>query len=231
MQATTDEAIQGAAIRATDVAGSIRHWGFLAHPNLPDGPGPAFLLVALRPVPTLQHYDPRPSTTGSRCPRGERRTISRGTPMPRSEAFSWGLIRLVDRLGISNEYLTFGGHLDAAEIDDIVVAAFASQAPLLSRGGTPGMGRRRRGGRRVLRAAHGGGRLVPGFEAEFGAATPLTRLRRSSATRPGDVSGRRSQALRTRRSPGWSSGSRPGSARPRPASGPRPPALERRRAL
>ena len=36
---------------------------------------------------------------------------------------------------ISNEYLTFGGHLDAALIDDVVVAAFASPAPLLRRGG------------------------------------------------------------------------------------------------
>ena len=55
--------------------------------------------------------------------------------MPQSEDYSWGLIRLVDRLGVSNEYLTFGGHLDAALIDDVVVAAFASQAPLLRRGG------------------------------------------------------------------------------------------------
>ena len=123
-------------LRATEVAGQVDHWGFLAYPDLPDGPGPAFLLVALRPAPTLRHYDPEAidywvTDDG----RGSRRTLTHDTPMPRSEDFSWGLIRLVDRLGVSNEYLTFGGHLDAALIDDVVVAAFASPAPLLRRGG------------------------------------------------------------------------------------------------
>jgi hypothetical protein len=177
MATSTDDATAGRAIRATDVAASIRHWGFLAHPDLPDGPGPAFLLVALRPVPTLQHYDPEAvdywvTASGH----GERRTIDRGTPMPRSEDFTWGLIRLVDRLGISNEYLTFGGHLDAAAIDDVVVAAFASLAPLLRRGGhSQGWDL----GADVVGAFFG--RLmvavdfVTGFEADLGAATPLTR--------------------------------------------------------
>ena len=123
-------------LRATEVAGQIDHWGFLAYPDLPDGPGPAFLLVALRPTPTLQHYDPEAVdywvTDGGR---GSRRTLTYDTAMPRSEDFSWGMIRLVDRLGVSNEYLTFGGHLDAASIEDVVVAAFSSPAPLLRRGG------------------------------------------------------------------------------------------------
>ena len=47
-----------ARIRATEVAGQVDHWGFVAHPDLPEAPGPAFLLVALRPAPTLLHYDP-----------------------------------------------------------------------------------------------------------------------------------------------------------------------------
>ena len=32
--------------------------GFLASSDLPDRPGPAYLLVALRSAPTLHHYDP-----------------------------------------------------------------------------------------------------------------------------------------------------------------------------
>ena len=87
-------------------------------------------------APTLQHYDPEAIDYWiSQAGRGERRTLTRETPMPRSEDFSWGLIRLVDRLRVTNEYLTFGGHLDAAAVDEIVVAAFASPAPLLRRGG------------------------------------------------------------------------------------------------
>ncbi len=174
----------------TDAASRVRHWGFLAHPDLPDGPGPAFLLVALRPAPTLQHYDPEAvdywvTDRG----RGERRTLTHDTRMPHSEDFAWGLIRLVDRLGISNEYLTFGGHLDAASVDDVVVGAFTSPAPLLRRGGhSQGMDP----GADAVGAFFG--RLMvavdftPGFEADFAKSDPLIRyaafIRDGLARRP-----------------------------------------------
>ena len=164
-------------LRATEVAGQIDHWGFLAYPDLPDGPGPAFLLVALRPTPTLQHYDPEAVdywvTDGGR---GSRRTLTHDTAMPRSEDFSWGMIRLVDRLGVSNEYLTFGGHLDAASIDDVVVAAFSSPAPLLRRGGhsqgwDEGADAIGAFFARIMVAVD----FKPDFERTFAAAEPLTR--------------------------------------------------------
>jgi hypothetical protein len=96
--------------------------------------------------------------------------------MPRSEDFSWGLIRLVDRLGVSNEYLTFGGRLNAATFDDVVVAAFASPAPLLRRGGhsqglDPGADAIGAFFGRIMVAVD----YTPGFEAMFGQADPLTR--------------------------------------------------------
>ena len=146
-------------------------------PGLPDGPGPAFLLVALRPAPTLRHYDPEAVDYWvTEDGRGSRRTLTHDTPMPQSEDFSWGLIRLVDRLGVSNEYLTFGGHLDAALIDDVVVAAFASPAPLLRRGGhSQGWdhGADAIGAffARMMVAVD----FKPGFERSFAAADPLTR--------------------------------------------------------
>jgi hypothetical protein len=164
-------------MRATEVVGKVDHWGFVAHPDLPDGPGPAFLLVALRPTPTLQHYDPEAvdywvTDDG----RGSRRALTRDTPMPRSEDFTWGLIRLVDRLGFSNDYVTFGGHLDAALIDDVVVAAFASTAPLLRRGGhsqawDAGADAVGVFFARIMVAVD----YTPGFEQAFAAAEPLTR--------------------------------------------------------
>jgi len=180
MRAPADRLDTGPAeapLRANDVADRVRHWGFLAHPDLPDGPGPAFLLVALRPAPTLQHYDPEAVdywvTEGGR---GRRRTLTHDAPMPRSEDFSWGLIRLVDRLGVSNEYLTFGGHLDAAAIGEVVVAAFASPAPLLRRGGhsqglDPGADSIGAFFGRIMVAVD----FRPGFEEAFAAADPLTR--------------------------------------------------------
>ena len=144
---------------------------------MPDGPGPAFLLVALRPAPTLQHYDPEGvEYWATQQGRGERRTLTHASPMPRSEDFAWGLIRLVDRFGISNEYLTFGGHLDAALVDDVVVAAFSSPVPLLSRGGhsqplDPGADAVGAFFGRLMVAVD----FRPGFEADLAEADPLVR--------------------------------------------------------
>jgi hypothetical protein len=120
------------AIRADALAGRLAHWGFLANPDLPDRPGPAFLLVAIRPLPTLRHYDPEAIdywvTKGGR---GALRTLTVRSRMPIDEPFSWGLIHLVDRLGVSNDYLTFGGLLDVAQVNEMVIAEFVSPAPLL----------------------------------------------------------------------------------------------------
>jgi hypothetical protein len=110
--------------------------GFLAGPDLPDRPGPAYLLVALRDAPTLRHYDPeRIEYWGTREGRGSRESLTRATRMPLDAEFSWGMIRLVDRLSVTNEYLTFGGRLTAAEVDGATIAVFTSPVPLLRRGG------------------------------------------------------------------------------------------------
>jgi hypothetical protein len=191
-----------AEIRIGEVAGPIRHWGFLAHPDIPDRPGPAWLLVAIRPAPTLRHFDPEAvdywvTTHG----RGARRTLTHATPMPLSDDFSWGLIRLVDRLGVSNEYLTFGGRLDALSLDDVVVAAFASPAPLLRRGGhsqgwDAGADAVAAFFGRVMVAVD----FTPGFESALASATPLTRycafVRDATARAPvGAAGGRRDDDL------------------------------------
>jgi hypothetical protein len=166
-----------AGIDPADAAEHIRHWGFLAHPDMPDGPGPAFLLVALRPTPTLEHYDPETIDYWvTERGRGERRILTHETRMPQTEDFAWGLIRLVDRLGVSNEYVTFGGHLDAALVDGTVVAAFTSPAPILRRGGhsqgmDPGVDAVGAFFGRLMVAVD----FEPGFEAEFADADPLVR--------------------------------------------------------
>ncbi len=160
-----------------DPAAKLQDWGFLANPDLPDRPGPAFLLVALRSEPTLRHYDPESIDYWvTRETRGRRRRLSRNTPMPLSEPYSWGMIRLVDRIHVSNEYLTFGGRLDAAMIDGAVVAVFTSPVPLLRRGGhSQGWD----AGADMVGAFFG--RLMvavdfaPGFEALLADASPMTR--------------------------------------------------------
>lgn len=180
-----------AARRLTD-------WGFLAEPDLPDRPGPAYLLVALRDAPTLRHFDPElVEYWASAEGRGVRRTLSRDSRMPLDAEFSWGLIRVVDRLGVSNEYVAFGGHLSAAAVNGAAYAVFASEAPLLRRGGhsqawDEGADRLAAFFGRLLLAVD----IEPGFEARAAAATPLTRY----AAFIDDVAGRyrRSAELRER---------------------------------
>ena len=117
-------------------AGVMTNLGFLASSDLPDRPGPAYLLVAMREVPTLHHYDPKVvQYWANQSGRGVPRTLTRETHLPIETEFSWGLIRIVDRLDVTNEYLTFGGHLSAALVDGVVIAVFSSAAPLLRRGG------------------------------------------------------------------------------------------------
>ncbi|HET9614620.1 MAG TPA: hypothetical protein VFP22_07395 [Candidatus Limnocylindrales bacterium] len=155
----------------------LEHLGFLASPDLPDRPGPAYLLVALRDVPTLRHYDPESieywATSGGR---GVRREITRTTPVPLTTAFSWGLIRIVDRLHVSNEYLTFGGELVAGRVDDAVIAALTSPVPLLRRGGHS---QAIDAGADAVGAFFGRFLLaidfVPGFERVTAEADPVTR--------------------------------------------------------
>jgi hypothetical protein len=114
----------------------LAHLGFLASSDFPDRPGPARLLVAMRDAPTLRHFDPEAVEYWvSESGRGTRRTLTRETRVPIDTDFSWGLIRIVDRLQVTNEYLTFGGRLSADLVEGAVIAVFTSPAPLLRRGG------------------------------------------------------------------------------------------------
>ena len=156
----------------------LANLGFLANSDLPDRAGPAYLLIAIRPKPTLHHYDPeRIEYWVTHGGRGESRKLSRDSHLPVRSAFSWGRIRLVDRLKVSNEYLAFGGELAAGLVDDSVVAVFTSSAPILRRGGhSQGWDH----GAELASAFFGRVLLavdfVPGFEARLGAATPVTRF-------------------------------------------------------
>ncbi len=151
--------------------------GFLATSDLPDRPGPAYLLVALRPIPTLRHYDPeRVDYWVSEGGRGKAATLTRDTPQPLERTFSWGLIRITDRLAVTNEYLTFGGSLTAAVVDADSIAVFRSPAPLLRRGGHSQSWDH---GAEILGAFFGKLLLAvdyhPGFEAQLAAAEPIVR--------------------------------------------------------
>jgi hypothetical protein len=155
----------------------LTNLGFLSKSDLPDRPGPAYLLVALRPSPTLRHFDPeRVEYWCSVGGRGAPRQLTRHSILPIDIEFSWGRIRIVDRFGTKNEYLTFGGRLRAELVDDVVIAVFSSPAPILRRGGhSQGWDE----GAESLGAFFG--RLLlavdyaPGFEALATSAGPIAR--------------------------------------------------------
>ena len=114
--------------------------GFLASSDLPDRPGPAYLLVALRETPTLHHYDPEAVEYWvSEAGRDARRALTRQTAMPVETDFSWGRIRIVDRLHVMNDYLTFGGRLSADSVDGVVVATFDPPQPFVAELGALGV--------------------------------------------------------------------------------------------
>jgi len=156
-------------------AAALLDLGFLAVSDLPDRPGPAYLLVALRERPTRRHYDPElVEYWRTEHDRGTRGVITRKTRLPLTSRFAWGLIRIRDRLDATNEYLTFGGTLTADREGTDVIAVFSSPDPLLRRGGhsqrlDPGAASVGAWFGRLLLAVDD----VPGFEALLAGAEPL----------------------------------------------------------
>jgi hypothetical protein len=107
----------------------------------------------------------------------------------------WGAVRVVDRLSVSNEFLTFGGHFRAGGVNDMTVCVLESPVPLLRLGGHS---QSRDPGASSLGAFFGRFRALadasPDLAREIACATPqaryaafladaLTRFRRSVALR------------------------------------------------
>lgn len=136
--------------------------------------------MALRDRPTLRHFDPeRIEYWHTEAGRGRPATLTRSTHVPIVTTYAWGSIRIVDRLAVSNEYLTFGGDLVADGVDGVdgmTIAVFTSDAPILRRGGhsqpwDPGADRLGAFFGRLLLAVD----VHPGFEARLAAADPVAR--------------------------------------------------------
>jgi hypothetical protein len=112
----------------------LGHLGFVLREGSVPGarPGPR-LLVALRDHPTLEHFDPEVVTYWeTRDHRGRLGTLDRSAPVPESRPWSWGPIRVTDRVPVSNQFLGFGGTLLVDALDGTTTyAAFTSRAPIV----------------------------------------------------------------------------------------------------
>ncbi len=135
---TFDVAAAGRAprlgIALDEAAHHVENLGFHdVNGTAPGAPGGANLVVALRERPTLVHFDPeRVEHWVTDAGRGRPAELSRDTAVPLERPFAWGTIRVIDRLGVFNSFLTFGGTLRAAARDPATtLAVFASHAPIL----------------------------------------------------------------------------------------------------
>lgn len=103
-----------------------------------DGAREGHLIVALRERPTLRHFDPEsiafyaPVAGGSAIARVHR--LRAGERADRVVA--WGHLHVVDRIPVENRFLTFGGQLRLAGLDDeVTIAHFRSPVPIVRWGG------------------------------------------------------------------------------------------------
>jgi hypothetical protein len=117
-----------------EAARQLEDLGFeLEEPDRSSGDSTSHLVVALRPKPTLRHFDPEEvdywATEGGR---GRPATLDREARLPLDTGYAWGVISVVDRLGVSNQFLSFGGELRAQMLPDATILAdFGSPAPIL----------------------------------------------------------------------------------------------------
>jgi len=112
----------------------LANLGFeLVEPDKTQGEETSHLLIALRPKPTLQHYDPETiSYWTSDGARGHPASLDRETRFPIDTDYAWGEIELTDRLGVKNEFLSFGGAVIARMTPDATVLIdYSSHAPIL----------------------------------------------------------------------------------------------------
>lgn len=121
-------------IPLTEAARYVERLGFHdVNGTVPQAPGGANLVVALRERPTLVHFDPeRVDYWVDAGGRGQPAEITRKTHVPIEQPFEWGTIRVVDRLEVFNSFLTFGGTLRAVALDPATtLVVFSSHAPIL----------------------------------------------------------------------------------------------------
>lgn len=99
------------------------------------------LLVALRDLPTLRHFDPQSVTYYARTRDGtapttlDRQAIAGGHARLTSPAL-WGHLHVLDRVPVENRFLTFGGDVRVATIDPLLtIVELWSPAPIVRWGG------------------------------------------------------------------------------------------------
>ena len=126
-------ATTGASQWTAQAARVLENLGFSLIEADPAAGDTAQLLVALRPAPTLQHFDPEQIAYWvTEAGRGKAATLDRETRCPVDGTYSWGRIEITDRLCVTNQFLSFGGDLRAEMVaDSTILVSFSSLAPIM----------------------------------------------------------------------------------------------------
>jgi hypothetical protein len=131
---TPPETIDEAAISVDRAARLMADLGFVAFRTPPDTPMPGSCLMAvIRDTPTRTHFDPEVATFWVlQEGHGRLQSVDRATSVPHAEPYSWGRILLVDRYGMRNGFVSFGGLLTIDRVGpDARLLIFRSPAPIL----------------------------------------------------------------------------------------------------
>jgi hypothetical protein len=124
-----------AGLTVADAPELLSDVGYLLVHGSPFEHGPAYLLVAIRPQPTRAHFDPERIEYWS-CDSGLAEKVTLEVPMGAPCArYSWGLIKVIDRLAAVNKFVSFGGSLNVVHDGGLHAALFRSDAPILALSG------------------------------------------------------------------------------------------------
>lgn len=111
------ESVEDPAITLDEASRLMADLGFIVFRTPPDSPAPdSCLMVMIHESPTARHFDPEVASywvTGEG--RGHIREADRSTK-PFEEPFSWGRIRVVDRFGARNSFVSFGGTVSGERV-------------------------------------------------------------------------------------------------------------------
>ncbi len=122
---------------AGEAAAILGDLGFsLVDSDRPSAPAGSQLVVALRDRPSLRHFDPELITCWvAASGRGVAQPIDR-TTRPGERTILWGHVHVVDRLGVENRFLTFGGSLGIADVEPgLRIVQHCSPGPVVRWGG------------------------------------------------------------------------------------------------
>jgi hypothetical protein len=112
------ESIEDPPIGVEAAARLMASVGFVVFRAPPEADAPdSCLMVAIHDVPTRRHFDAERlgywTTVGGH---GRLQEVDRSAEVPFSTDYSWGRIRITDRFGARNSFVTFGGVLSGEPV-------------------------------------------------------------------------------------------------------------------